>query len=216
MSGSKEYMTDLLGRGGYKNVIWMLALFTCNTHTSHHFVIFTTYESSHAFRANTLHHESVVVHYTQANLKNWSWLDDNMISLLVIITHTLHHHYISPTMNISKSKSKLCYDRWSVCLGVRHPFGAYDQIFITVRQLQVYWCGALFLTREQICRLQLLLALASAIILYSKYHGIDDHILLSQIRDYPILEGQVPVFISPRNRVAQLYPQALCSLFVTS
>jgi hypothetical protein len=29
-----------------------------------------------------------------------------------------------------------------------------------------------------------------------------NHILLSQIRDSPNLEGQVPVFISPRNRVA--------------
>jgi hypothetical protein len=28
------------------------------------------------------------------------------------------------------------------------------------------------------------------------------------------MEGQVPVFISPRNRVAWLYPQALGSLFV--
>jgi hypothetical protein len=33
--------------------------------------------------------------------------------------------------------------------------------------------------------------------------------LLSQIRDSPNLKGQVPVFISPRNMVAQLYPQAL-------
>jgi hypothetical protein len=31
----------------------------------------------------------------------------------------------------------------------------------------------------------------------------------------PNLEGQVPVFISPTNRVAQLYPQALGSLFVS-
>jgi hypothetical protein len=30
------------------------------------------------------------------------------------------------------------------------------------------------------------------------------------------LEGQVPAFISPRNRVTQLYPQALVSLFVAS
>jgi hypothetical protein len=30
------------------------------------------------------------------------------------------------------------------------------------------------------------------------------------------LEGQVPVFINPRNRVAQLYLQALGSLFVAS
>jgi hypothetical protein len=36
------------------------------------------------------------------------------------------------------------------------------------------------------------------------------------IWDSPNLEGQVPVFISPRNRVAQLYPWALGSLFVAS
>jgi hypothetical protein len=32
----------------------------------------------------------------------------------------------------------------------------------------------------------------------------------------PNLEGQVPVFISLRTRVAQLYPRALCSLYVVS
>jgi hypothetical protein len=32
----------------------------------------------------------------------------------------------------------------------------------------------------------------------------------------PSLEGQVPVFISPRNMVAQLYSRALSSLFVAS
>jgi hypothetical protein len=41
-------------------------------------------------------------------------------------------------------------------------------------------------------------------------------ILLPQIRSFLSLEGQVPVFISPRSRVAQLYPQALGSLFVAS
>jgi hypothetical protein len=38
-----------------------------------------------------------------------------------------------------------------VCLGVKHPFGAYDQIFISVRQLRVCSCGALSLTRERVC-----------------------------------------------------------------
>jgi hypothetical protein len=65
------------------------------------------------------------------------------------------------------------------------------------------------LTREWICRLQLMLAFASAVILGSESHGTHDQILLSQIRDLPNLEGQVPVFISPRNSMAQLYPQAL-------
>jgi hypothetical protein len=40
----------------------------------------------------------------------------------------------------------------------------------------------------------------------SEHHG---RIILSQIRDYPNLED-------PRNRVAQLYPQAPGSLFVAS
>jgi hypothetical protein len=59
-----------------------------------------------------------------------------------------------------------------------------------------------------------LLVLASAIILWSESHGTHDRILLSHIRDSPNLEGQVLVFISPRNRVPQLYPQAPGSLFV--
>jgi hypothetical protein len=67
-----------------------------------------------------------------------------------------------------------------------------------------------------VCRLQLLLAFASALILGSESRGTHDHILLSQIRDSPNLEGQVPVFIIPRNMVAQVYLQALGSLFVAS
>jgi hypothetical protein len=70
------------------------------------------------------------------------------------------------------------------------------------------------LTREWVCNLQLLLALASAVILSSESRGTHDHILLSQIRDSPNLEGQVPVFISPRNRVARLYSQALSYITV--
>jgi hypothetical protein len=58
--------------------------------------------------------------------------------------------------------------------------------------------------------------IASAFILGSESRGTRDHILRSQIRDYPNLEGQVPVFISPRNRVTRLYPQTLGSLFVAS
>jgi hypothetical protein len=72
-----------------------------------------------------------------------------------------------------------------VCLGIKHPSGAYDQIFITVRQLLVCWFGALFLTRGRICSLRLLLALAIAVIFASEFRGTHNHILLSQIRDFP-------------------------------
>jgi hypothetical protein len=64
--------------------------------------------------------------------------------------------------------------------------------------------------------LQLLLVLASAVIHGSEFRRTHDHILLSQIRDSHNLKDQVPVFISPKNTVAQLYPQALGSLFVAS
>jgi hypothetical protein len=112
-------------------------------------------------------------------------------------------------------KSKLSYDRRSVGQSISVS-GAQDQIFVTVRELRVCWCGALSLTRGRVCPLQLLLALARAVIFGSESHGIHDHILLSQILDSPNLEGQATVFISPRNRVTQLYPQALGSLFVAS
>jgi hypothetical protein len=69
------------------------------------------------------------------------------------------------------------------------------------------------LTRGWVCSLQLLLGLASEVLLRCESHGTHEHILLSQIRDFPNMEGQVPVFISPRNRMVQLYPQALGSLF---
>jgi hypothetical protein len=61
-------------------------------------------------------------------------------------------------------------------------------------------------------RLQLLLVVASAVILGSECRGTRNYILLYQIRD----SFTLPVFISPRNRVARLYPQALGSLFVAS
>jgi hypothetical protein len=69
---------------------------------------------------------------------------------------------------------------------------AYDQIFINVRQLRVCWYGALSLTRGRFCRLQLLLVLTSAVILGSESRGTRDHILLPQVRNFPILNGQSP------------------------
>jgi hypothetical protein len=61
-----------------------------------------------------------------------------------------------------------------------------------------------------------MLVLASVVIIGSESRGTRKHILLPQIRDTPNLVGQVPVLIPHRHRVVQLYPQALCFLFVAS
>jgi hypothetical protein len=71
-----------------------------------------------------------------------------------------------------------------VCLGTKHPFGAYDQILIIVWQLRVSWFWVPSLTRGRVCRLQLLLAFASAVIFGSKSRRTRGHILLSQIQDF--------------------------------
>jgi hypothetical protein len=71
-----------------------------------------------------------------------------------------------------------------VCLGIKQQSGVYDQIFITLRQLRVCFCRTLTLIRGRVCRLQLLLALASPVILGSESRGTLDHILLSQIPQF--------------------------------
>jgi hypothetical protein len=84
-----------------------------------------------------------------------------------------------------------------VCLGVKHPSGAQDQIYITVTQLLLCRCGTPSLTRRRVCRLQLLLDFANRVILGPESHGTHDQDLLPQICDSPTLE--VPVFTSPRE-----------------
>jgi hypothetical protein len=79
-----------------------------------------------------------------------------------------------------------------VCLGVKPLSGVQDQMFIIVRQLRIFWCGTPSLTIGRFWRLQLLLELASAVILGSEYRATHSHIILYEIRDTPILESQVP------------------------
>jgi hypothetical protein len=121
----------------------------------------------------------------------------------------------------SQSQSYLTTDGQSASLSwcqatirVRDQFLFLLEIFL--RQLQGCYFVAPSLTRGRVCNLFLLLVLASAVPLWSESHGTQDHILLSQFLRLPNLEGQAPVFISPRNKVAQLYPRALDSLSVAS
>jgi hypothetical protein len=98
--------------------------------------------------------------------------------------------YVLPSMNNEHTKAKVkvmlrpTVSR-SFCLGIKHPFGAYDQIFVTVRHFWVCSCGAPSLTRWRVCHLQLLLALASAVIFGSESRGTPNHVLLSQFLEFP-------------------------------
>jgi hypothetical protein len=120
---------------------------------------------------------------------------------------------LSFTMFIVRVTLRLAVYRQSLRLGDK-PLETHDQEFFTTCFHSSYITSSP--TRGRVCRLQLLLPLASAVSLMSDSRGTRGHILLSQIADSPNLECQVPVFISPRNRVTHLYPQALGSLFVAS
>jgi hypothetical protein len=105
-----------------------------------------------------------------------------------------------------------------VSLGVRRPSGTRDQFFFTLeisfRQLRLGYFVAPSLTRGRVCNL-----------LYNYFWALPEQSLLGGspaeltamfyclIWDSPNLEGQVPVFISPRTRVAQWCPRALGYLF---
>jgi hypothetical protein len=99
-----------------------------------------------------------------------------------------------------------------VCPGVRRPSGTCDQFFfrhdIFFRQLRLCYFVAPSLTRGRVCTVKLFLGLARAFTLEPKSRRTRS-IFCCLISDSPNLEGQVPVFISPRNRVAQLYPRAV-------
>jgi hypothetical protein len=72
-------------------------------------------------------------------------------------------------------------DGQSVSLAVEPHLG------LMTRYLLLFdsFCGVPYLTRGRVCHLYMLLALASAVFLGSESLGTGDHILLSQIWDFP-------------------------------
>jgi hypothetical protein len=108
-----------------------------------------------------------------------AWIADWSLLCMLWISHS------SRIQSEFESESYVATDGQSVSLSWnKAPIWGLWPDFISVWQLRVCWCEALSLMRGRVCRLQLLI-LASAVILGSKSHGTRDHILLSQIRDFP-------------------------------
>jgi hypothetical protein len=144
--------------------------------------------------------------------------------ILIPFLQFLLKHFRLPTISvltiISLSGSYFLYDWRFIAnqfLLAKSPLRLTTSNFI----FQLNICGfspyvTSRLMRGWVYRLRLLQVLVNAVIIRSDSRATHDRILLSQNRDSPNLKGQVPVFISPRNRLARLYSQALGSLFVSS
>jgi hypothetical protein len=85
-----------------------------------------------------------------------------------LLTATAHDNWLQQFSNWLQVKVTLWpIVSWLVCLRAKPPCGAQDHIFVSVRQLQVCWCGPPSLTIGRVCHLQFLPTLTSAVILGS-------------------------------------------------
>jgi hypothetical protein len=105
-------------------------------------------------------------------------LHDRILILLQLWTSS---GYLLPRTDWLVSQSHIATDGQSVSKSWCRA-----QIFITVLTVTVlFFCGAPSLMRVWVCVLYMLLALASTVFLRSDSLGTRDHILLSQIWDFP-------------------------------
>jgi hypothetical protein len=92
-----------------------------------------------------------------------------------------------------------------VCLGVKTHLGSKTRFWILSDMCGLFDVGCP-LSRETGLSLQLILAIASAVILRSFSRETHNHILLSQIRDSLNPVGQVRVFIYPQEQGGPVTP----------
>jgi hypothetical protein len=102
-----------------------------------------------------------------------------------------------------------------VCLGVKHPCVPRPDFYYCQTVEGFLMCGAL---SDEMSGLSFTTAADPRQRSHSRVRVLWNSLpyFMSQIRNSPNLDDHVSVFISPRNKAAQLYLQALSSVFVAS
>jgi hypothetical protein len=100
------------------------------------------------------------------------------------VTSSVTRRWVPTTS--SHSQSHIATDGQSISKPwCRAPSGAHDQILITLWHLRSCFCWVPSLTRGRACLLYMLLSLANVVFFGPESFGTRDHILLSQIWDFP-------------------------------
>jgi hypothetical protein len=94
-----------------------------------------------------------------------------------------------------------------ICLAVSTHLERTTRFLLLSDRCGFVGCGTLTLTGERVYRLQLLLFLASAVILGFESPGTRDHILLSQIWDSPTWRARSPYLYPPGTRWPSYTPR---------
>jgi hypothetical protein len=106
----------------------------------------------------------------------------------------------------NRATSRLAIYRRSIRLGAK-PLKTHDQLFFSSKHLWLQSSCNILSNERMGLSFTIATGLASAVILGSKSCGTHDHILLSQSRDFPNREGEVPIFISPGTGLPSCCPR---------